>query len=645
MNNKILAGASLSAFALMALAAKDPVVMTINGVDVPRSEFEYLYHKNTQQQQLDPQPIEEYAEMFQLYKMKVADALAEKIDTVESFRKEMDKYRHELAEPFLADSVLLNRLVAEAAELAKTEREIKHIMVNKASDSKADAAARQQLDSIRTLLKNGEDFVTLAKNYSQDPSVQTNEGNLGFFMEGKLPYEFEKTAWSLAEGEVSDIVESPMNYHVIVGGQKRPARGLVHVCHIMKMCRPGSTPEEEAQAKASIDSIYTILLSNPEKFEAIALEESDDKGSGRQGGLLPWFGAGQMVPEFDAKAFAMVDGEIAAPIRSTYGWHIIKRLSSKPAPTADELKPQVLAAVNNPQDERFRIVKEAQTERLAKKHNARLNGKTLEALKKRVATTGLDSLFYADYAAPAVATQTLIEIGKEKIPVSDFIFRLKGYIQPDPAKASMVVENYTKGFFNNKLVEVEEDWLLANEPDYRNLYNEYRDGSLLYEVSLNKVWNKAAQDTEGLERYFNAHRGEYTWTEPHVKGILVQAANDSVANLVRERMGQLDNDSVMSVIRKEFPRQAKLDRVLVKKGDNAMVDNLMFGGAPTQTNDSRYTVYFLFNPRTLDAPEEAADVRGKVTGDYQNQLEKEWISDLKSRYTVKVNEAELKKIK
>ena len=113
MKNKILVGVGLSACAI-AWAAKDPVIMTINGVDVPKSEFEYLYHKNSQQQ-LAPHPLEEYAEMFKVYKLKVADAKACGLDTTESFRKEMQQYRRELAAPFMADSAYINKLVAEAA--------------------------------------------------------------------------------------------------------------------------------------------------------------------------------------------------------------------------------------------------------------------------------------------------------------------------------------------------------------------------------------------------------------------------------------------------------------------------------------------------------------------------------------------------
>lgn len=141
----------------LAFAAKDPVIMTVNGVDVPQSEFEYLYNKNSQQQ-INPQTLDEYVEMFKLYKMKVADARAEGIDTLRSFRKEADQYRYDLAAPYLADSVYLNQLVAEAYDRSKEEVEAYHIMLFKSRDASQNPAIRQKADSLLQVLRNGGDF-------------------------------------------------------------------------------------------------------------------------------------------------------------------------------------------------------------------------------------------------------------------------------------------------------------------------------------------------------------------------------------------------------------------------------------------------------------------------------------------------------
>ena len=293
MNRKHIAAIALVASCALSAAAKDEVIMTVNGVQVPRSEFEYLYHKN-QQQQVDPQSLEEYAEMFKIYKLKVADALEQRLDTLPSFRQEMEQYKADLATPYTTDSLYLNSLVKEAYDRSREEAEAFHIMLVKGDNFKEQKIARQKADSILNLLKNGEDFAEIAAQYSVDRGSNGNGGRMGYIVSGRFPYAFEKAAFTLKPGEISEIVESPQGYHILKGGNKRPARGTVFVEHIMKMVPPTATAEQQAAAKASIDSIYNAVIADPDKFEDLARELSDDKGSGRQGGKLNWFGAGMI---------------------------------------------------------------------------------------------------------------------------------------------------------------------------------------------------------------------------------------------------------------------------------------------------------------------------------------------------------------
>ncbi|MDE6785950.1 MAG: peptidylprolyl isomerase [Muribaculaceae bacterium] len=575
MKTKHIAALALIAGSTLFALAKDEIIMTVNGVDVPRSEFEYLYHKN-QQQQVDPQSLDEYAEMFKVYKLKVADALNQQLDTMSSFKKEMDQYKADLATPYMTDSIFLNSLVKEAYDLSKEEVEAFHIMLAKSPSDEETLASKAQADSIRQVLLNGGDFSELAAKYSVDRASSNQGGRMGYIISGRFPYAFEKAAFTLAPGEISEIVESPQGYHILKGGKHRPARGTVLVEHIMKMVPPTATAEQQAAAKASIDSIYNVVVANPEKFEDLARELSDDKGSGRQGGKLNWFGAGMMVEPFDSASFAIAVNEISTPVKSQYGWHIIRKLDAKGPASLQEIKPMVLKRIANPQDERYNLVEQNLINNLRKKH------------KKILQKQDLD---------------------------------------------------------DEALMEVEYEWLYANEPDYRNLLKEYREGSLLYEASLREVWDKAAKDNDGLTNYFNAHRDDYKWTKPHVKGILVQATNDSVAGLVRAALREASDDNGIKVIRKQFVGKASLDRILMEQGQNAMVDNVMFGGEPVKPNNKKYTVYFIYDPKLLDAPETMTDVKSLVTSDYQNQLEHDWVESLKSRYPVKVNDKVLKKVK
>ena len=176
MKKILVASAGVCAVAL-AFAAKDPVIMTVNGVDVPKSEFEYLYNKNSQQQ-INPQNLEDYVEMFKLYKLKVADARAEGIDTLPSFLKETEQYRHDLSAPYMVDSVYLNKLVKEAYDRSRNEAEAYHIMLFKGRDAQTNLETRERADSIRKVLLNGGDFAELAAKYSQDRASNSRGGRM-----------------------------------------------------------------------------------------------------------------------------------------------------------------------------------------------------------------------------------------------------------------------------------------------------------------------------------------------------------------------------------------------------------------------------------------------------------------------------------
>lgn len=643
MNKKFAVGAGI-AFAAFALAAKDPIIMTVNGIDVPKSEFEYLYGKNSKQQLLQ-QSLDDYVEMFKLYKMKVADAKAEGIDTTASFRREMAQYRRDLAAPYLADSTFLFKLLKETYDRTTEEVEANHIMFFKTRDAHENAEKRNRLDSIRQTLLNGGDFAEAAIKYSEDGGSNKNGGKMGYIRAQQFPYYFELAAYETPEGEISEVVESPVGYHILKGGKHRPARGTVQVAHILKLSPQGDTIGVD-KAYNTIDSIYKVVKADPSKFADLAQRFSDDKGSSQQGGMLPWFGPGEMVAEFDSVAFSMSDNTICAPFRTSYGWHIINRIAGKPVPSMQEIKPGFIARVTNPQDERYPLIKNNQTKRLEARHKVKLNDKVLNELRNKIQSNGLDSVFYASYAADSPAgKESLFVIDGVGTPVSDFVKSMHEMIQEEPVEAEKIFKSSFDDFYNSGLVDAELARLEREEPDYRNLLHEYIDGSLLYEVSVRKVWDKAAKDNEGLKNYFNTHRDNYKWSVPHAKGYLVQAVNDSIGARIREVAAKTGRDSLVNTIRKTFEKNASIEKVLVEKGSNAMIDNLLFEGEKAAPTNKNFTVFFMIDPKILTAPEEYTDVRGLVTSDYQNECQSQWEDELKKKYPARVNKKVLKSVK
>lgn len=642
MKTKFLLGVGIIGAGVLTWAAapKDPVIMTVNGVDVPKSEFEYLYHKNSQQQ-LSSQPIDEYVNLFVNYRLKVADAMAEGIDTTAAFRQEMAQYRHELAAPYMVDSILLNRLVDEAYERSKEEVNTSHIMFFQSRNDVDNAASLRVLDSLKNVLKNGGDFADLARRYSQDRGSATRGGELGYITAGRFPYTFEKAAYELKPGEVSDVVDSRIGYHLIKANDRRPSRGQVRVAHIL-LFDQNNDREQSAEVKSRIDSLYAVAKANPSKFEDLARQYSDDKGSARQGGALNWFGSGQMVQEFEDVAFDLPVKSLSEPFRTQFGWHIIYKYDQRSNPSKAEMKPAELQRLNNPQDQRYQIVQDAQTANLKKKHNAKLNDANFAALKKYVKENGIDSTFYLPMEIDKL---TLFTIGKKATKVAALKESLHGAIQPDKDMAVKFVDDRANNLLARQLTDAEEEWLEGNNAEYRNLLHEYQNGSLLYEASVRNVWNRAGQDKEGMEKYFENHRNDYAWQTPHAKGVLVQAKNDSIAQDVARRYAELPKADAVQRLKKEYKGEAQIDQILMSKGQNSLVDALMFGeGEPTPLN-SNYSVCIMLDGRMLTKPETADDVKGQLTSDFQEYLEESWLNNLRSKYPVVINQKVLKSVK
>ena len=641
MKSSLFIGAGLALTAAVAFAAKDPVVMTVNGRDVHRSEFEYLYHKNTQQQ-IEPQPLDQYVEMFKVYKLKVADALANGVDTTKNFKRDMNQYRSELAGPLLVDSVLLYKLAHEQYDRGDTEVEARHIMLFKTPDKSKNRELRQRMDSLHTVLANGGNFEELATQFSQDQGSKTNGGNMGFVMAGMLPVEFEEVMYSLPEGQISDVTETQMGYHILKGGARRPFAGFCEASHILFSTKG----KDEAQVYALADSVANVLRKDPAQFTALAKKYSDDPSVAQNGGALPPFNAGKMVKEFSDAAFALADGEISAPVKTRFGYHIIYKRGLQDIISFDKAKAGLFARITNPGDARNEILLDNNWEKWGKRFKLKNNSKLVAELRKSIATDGADKAL-ADAMAAGRGGETLFKIGKDIYTLEDFntfaSLLARRNNEPDEVK---FFDKALRRFQTNMLREDAYDAVIGENPEIGNLLNEYRDGSLLYEISLRNVWDKAAKDTEGLNKYFAEHRSEFTWPEPRVKGFLVKAESDSLANAVRLRMQQLGTDTLVNTIRTEFGKSVAIDRILVKKGDNQIVDYLVFnesqGDAPFVQG---YPAYFVYDIRTLKEPEELNDVKGLVTSAYQDQLEQDWIRDLKQRYPIVVNEKELKKIK
>lgn len=624
---------------IQAKGTSEPVLMTVAGKPVTLSEFEYLYHKNNSQQ-LTPQSIDEYLQMFVTYKQKVADAEAEGIDKSESFRNEYNGYRRELAEPYMRSQAVEDSIIASVYERMKEDVDVSHIMLPNRGQGIDPEEQRVRLDSIRTAILNGADFADMARRFSVDRSASRNGGHMGYISAGRLPHTFEETAYSTPVGSISPVIATPFGWHIIKVSGRRPAQGMVLVEHILKLTQ-GLSEQEAAAKKAQIDSIAT-LLANGGDFEAIATAESEDPGSKRNGGKLNWFGTGQMVPEFEQASFALKNGEISKPVQTSYGWHIIKRLDWKGIEPFETAKTAIKNAIDN--DDRGQLARKRKVAEIRQKFNARLNTRNMDAIKAELtANGGFDSAMVAKYTASNMAVAT---VNGNDILLSEVMADIPANATGGADEALQMFTQRVDQAMDQAALEAEREALAKENPEYRNLLNEYRDGILLFEVADRKVWSKAKQDKEGLERFFEANRDKYRWEAPKYKGYVVFATSDSVMNAAQKFLAsrEIPADSLSIELRKEFSKDVKIEKVIAAKGENAITDYLGFGGEKPEAK-GKWAFYFPYRDKLIEAPEEASDVRGAVTGDYQTKLEEEWVAQLKKKYPVKIKQKVLKQAK
>ena len=640
MKVKLLISSLLLGTAILAIAkAGDPVLMTINGKDIKLSEFEYLYHKNNQQQ-VEKETLEQYVDRFVLYKQKVADAEAAGIDTTSAFIREFEGYKKDLAAPYMTeDTTYLWQMVNEAYERYKKEIDIDHFMMPLGVNEEETQKGMARMDSIRNCILAGEKWEILADKYSSDPSKQRNHGHYGYISSGMFPYEFENVVYNTPMGEVSMPFKTQYGIHMVRVNKMRD-RDDVHAAHILKLFPKNATDEQKAVCKQQIDSVYQLLLAGA-NFEELAKKESQD-GSARRGGDLGWFGRGRMVQPFEDISFNLADGAISEPFASQFGYHIVKKIGHG-MPALSEMRENIEVAISR--DGRAALIQERRFNDLKAKYNFKLNPELEGYLTKALTTNGkYDSTFVAN-AIKGCALPLFNFANNQSVPVSALAEQLnvKNNI-PDLQNAKDYIMSKVDPIALRALTEHNSRELVNTNPEYRNLLNEYRDGMLLFEISNRRVWKAASKDTVGLEQYYAENRGKYLWDEPHFKGIILSAKSDSVMNLVKADIATIDPKNLTDALHEKYGADIRMERMVVKKGENNLADYLAFheGEKPERKG---FPEFMILEGGVISQPQEMADVRGAVTSDYQDVLEQRWKDELAKKYPAKINKKVLKKVK
>ena len=248
--------------------SSDPVIMKIDGKSITRSEFEYSFNKNNSDGVLDKKTVEEYVPLYVDFKLKVAEAESQRLDTISALRKEVDGYKEQMLIPTLVDSAFIEREARKTYDNTAARFEgqdlltASHILVLMRQDATAEQqeAAKVRIDSIYDVLKVvpkeqlAEKFAELAKATSDDKGSAQRGGALGQFGKGMMIPDFEQAAYALKAGEMSAPVKSTVGYHIIYMTERHPFESYeFHHDNIIKFLEQRGI--REASANAYLDSV------------------------------------------------------------------------------------------------------------------------------------------------------------------------------------------------------------------------------------------------------------------------------------------------------------------------------------------------------------------------------------------------------
>ncbi len=637
-------------------------LLRIDGQKITAGEFLKVYEKNGTEGE-DTTSLKDYLQLYINFRLKVMEAEKLKMDTIPAFKRELKGYRKQLARPYFVDERVTDSLVKEAYNRMKYDVRASHILIRVSPDaSPADTLkAWNKINNIRSEIMNGLDFGKAAVKFSEDPSARDqkaipgkqrghrgNRGDLGYFTVFNMVYPFETAAYTTPVGKVSKPVRTRYGYHLIKVTDKRPAMGVAEVEHIFVAMKPGLTPTDSVVKVEKIQNIYGKIKGGM-SFEEAAKKYSEDRGSAGNGGKLPRFSSGRIVPQFVEQVDKLEPGEISKPFQTIYGFHIIKLLSRKRPGSFDEEEPTLKEQVAR--DQRAEKSKVAVLAKIKRDNDLQVYQEAKVALMNAVDSSVLVGKFKAD-SLTGIWNHALMEIGKTEPKV---------YTQQDFARyierhqrerlyhnKSLMLNHLFDGFVDNNCLRYENEHLEDFYPGFKALMNEYHDGILLFNLMDKTVWAKAMKDTIGLHNFYREHRPKYRHGE-EAEAIIFSCPKQSMGQMKRLLGQYKDKEQLLKAIWKHQIKinGIKADSGSFQKGDNRLLDSAVWrpglSKAIPSVIENKASVVFIKKiiPPGIMTFEQA---RGLVVSDYQDYLEKVWVQQLRKKYPVRVNEKVLNRL-
>ena len=523
---------------------KNDELFKVNDSVVLIDEFNRVFNKNIDLiDEKNQKDFDSYLNLLVNYKIKLAEAYELGYHEDPKYKSELNKYTKQLQNTYLTDKETEDRYLLEAYDRTKFEVNVSHILIRIESDNIDTIQVYNKLNSLRNSFGNSttDEF---KKKYNQDNLMIVED--LGYFSVFKMIYDFENVAYNTPVGEVSEPFRTQFGFHILKVNDKRNSLGEVTVGHIM-------TYKSKTDAQERIKNIYDSIQSGT-SFEYLAKKYSEDKNSSFKGGRLNPFSSGQInsIP-FENAAFNLdIDNNISEPVETKYGWHIIKLYNKQKVKDFDQIKFELLNKLKK--SSRFNKITDSFYSFLLKRYNLSYENENLNYFISIID----QSYLQGNWSIPEEIDdeKILVKIKNKILKYIDFAT----FLEDNQKKYNIIstkdlVYDLYKRFIDYNALEFYKNNLENENPEYRFVINEYREGLLLFNLMQEKIWTLKDSDTINLREFYNENINKYVSFEDDrgkIIGDFQQLQEINWLNDLRSKHKVVINKKAVKRLRKKY---------------------------------------------------------------------------------------------
>lgn len=623
---------------LIVFSSSAQTLFTYGNQSVSADEFLRAFKKNNQNTS-DEKALKEYLDLYIASRLKIKEAKEKGYDTLSQLVTDLANLRQQILPAYLNDKESLNKLINEAFTRLQKDIHVAHIFIAFTKNGNTDVGAvDKKRDEVLDKLTKGAKFEELAKQYSDDPAALNNGGDIGWITVFTLPYELENLAYTTLQGKVSTAHTSKIGHHIFKNLGERKAAGRMRAAQILLAFPPGADEALKARLKKKADSLYNRLQAG-EDFGKLATSFSNDVISAASNGQMAEFGVGEYNPVFESAVFSLQkDGAFTKPFITEHGYHIVKRLKLLPVAvksdeeTRDDLHRKIESS------DRILTTKNVLAQKILKEAGYK---KLLSSDEQLWAFS--DSAFNGIKPAMKLTIQPLtpvFKIGDHTALLKDWLLFAQVHRYRPNGSSVKPYQQVWDEFVQSTTLQYYEEHLENFNQDFKRQITEFAEGNLFFEIMQRKIWSPAQTDTAALADYYQKNKDKYVWKQS-ADAVIFYAADEKTANDFHKALRK--NPADWRTIANNFTEQITTDSgrfelMQIPKAEKEMLVKGLLTSPLVNKGDNTVSFAYILQLHTKEEPRSFADAKGLVINEYQAELEKAWIAELKKKYPVSVDE-------